>query len=201
MYLPKYLLLGILSASALALPTNTTTHHLEKRASWGWISYFDDKDKLCQHENKHLPGNHFKLHGDHCYKWSPATHVVGVNFGTWPLAFANLALYDDDNCNKHIGNIKVPKSLNIDAPTTIRILGRTSVCLNIMICILGVSWFSIEAREPGYYIGSHSEYKINEYISYMCLLMFIDSYIDANSPRSLNGLLLMASSAAGFRQE
>lgn len=102
------ILLTLLSAGALALPTttpsssstNTTDSTLEKRSHYGWVGSYGKTDYTCK-------GDHFgprpKIDGLDCMKFRPGSDNVGINWGSWPLAFDGLDIFTDDKCTKYAG--------------------------------------------------------------------------------------------------
>ncbi|KAG7002016.1 hypothetical protein G7Y79_00029g063120 [Physcia stellaris] len=109
------ILFTLLSAGALALPTSTpsssntteftstsnaTESTLEKRSHYGWVGSYGKTDYTCK-------GSHFgarpKMDSGGCYKFHPGSDNVGIYWGSWPLSFAGLDTFSDDNCQNQVG--------------------------------------------------------------------------------------------------
>lgn len=107
-------ILALLSATTVALATNTNTtlptaysnstiHTLEKRAKPGWVSSFSNPKCEGPAAANKLGG--LKWNFDDCHKWSPdpAQKFVGVNYGSGNIGIALVVFYADDQCKYAIG--------------------------------------------------------------------------------------------------
>lgn len=95
---------------------------IEKRGTYGWLSSYRMTGKTIvlakhfrstQYTNLALdPFCGFGYAGarpkiqDGCVPFVPVQGRVGINWGTWPLAFDSLDVYSDGHCLKKVGTIK-----------------------------------------------------------------------------------------------
>lgn len=102
MHLTLPIVLSLLSATTLALPTTTTTLNptktLDKRAKNPWIGAFSN----AQCTGPVAPGditasNHVT---GQCYKWSPVkgTSYIGINYGSEWDQVTEVTFFTDVNC-------------------------------------------------------------------------------------------------------
>ena len=116
----NYIFALILSAGALALPTNdiskdtlpsssahintTTSSQLVERGRFGWVSTYGPGDSTCS--LGYLTGFRPKMHIS-CITFEDPQGVndyVGINWGGAPLGFTGLQGYSDLNCKNAVGN-------------------------------------------------------------------------------------------------
>lgn len=100
--------LPLISTAPLA-PTNTTTTPthpslLQKRAHYGWIG--SSTSPTCTSSTT-LVGPRPKINDAACHPFTPATNNLAISFGSWPLGFGALDVFEDEECEVKIDTIKI----------------------------------------------------------------------------------------------
>ena len=96
-------ILQLSSSAPTPIATNPTPPPpLQKRSHYGWIG--SSNSTSCSSDTD-LTGPRPKINDVACHPFVPAANYLAISFGSWPLGFGALDVFEDEECAVKIDTI------------------------------------------------------------------------------------------------